>query len=75
LWDLVGSRRPLPAWTLLSYLALAVVPLANHDPAVRGAFRLAVVATFTIVIVAGPDLWCWQPGTTVGGIVQCADTA
>ncbi len=75
LWDLVGSRRPLPAWTLLSYLALAVVPLASHDPAVRGAFRLAVIATFTIVIVAGPDLWCWQPERTAGGIVQCADTA
>ncbi len=68
LWDLAGARRPFPAWTLISYAALALVPLASHDATVRGVFRLGLVAAFTVTVLAGPSGWCWgrpAPGRRV----------
>jgi hypothetical protein len=61
LWDLLGSKWKLPFWTLISYLALDIVPLATRDADLRGLVRLLLVTAFTAVIVLGPARWCWQP--------------
>ena len=61
LWDLLGSRRPVPIWTIVSFCALNLVPLATANDEVRGDFRLHLVVAFTLVILAGPDRWVWRP--------------
>ena len=61
LWDLLGSRRPVPMWTIVSFCALNLVPLATANDEVRGDFRLCLVVAFTLVILAGPDRWVWRP--------------
>ncbi len=63
LWDLLGSRRPFPAWTLASYAALDLVPLITHDQTARGALRLGLVVAFTGFILLGPPRWYWRPVT------------
>jgi hypothetical protein len=65
IWDLLGARRPVPFWTLVSYAALDLVPLLTHDPAVRGAFRLYVVVAFTLAILLGPASW-YAPTVSAG---------
>jgi hypothetical protein len=60
-WDMVGSRRPLPLWSIASFGALTVVPLVTKDAHVQGTLRLALVIAFTVVILAGPGRWCWSP--------------
>jgi hypothetical protein len=57
IWDLLGSRRPVPLWTLVSYGALDLVPLVTHDNSARGAFRLYLVVVFTLAILLGPANW------------------
>jgi len=54
LWDLTGTRRPVPAWTVLSFAALTAVHSLTHDSAVLGALRLGLVVAFSAVILAGP---------------------
>lgn len=61
IWDLVGSRRPLPVWTTISFCALNLVPLITASGPVRGAFRLYLVIAFTLAILLGPDRWTWAP--------------
>jgi len=48
LWDMVGSRRPMPVWSLASFAALNVAPLVISDGAVQGTLRLCLIAAFTI---------------------------
>jgi hypothetical protein len=54
LWDTLGLRRPIPAWTLASGAALAVTPIFVSDPVVLGRVRLALVAAFTVALLCGP---------------------
>jgi hypothetical protein len=61
LWDLLGSRRPLPVWTSISFCALNLVPLITASGQVRGAFRLYLVVAFTLAVIAGPARWVWYP--------------
>src|SRR5579863_8678044 len=61
LWDLLGSRRPLPIWTAVSFFALNVVPLVSGNDSIRGEFRLYLIVAFTLAILAGPSRWYWQP--------------
>ena len=63
LWDLLGNRRPLPIWTLISFGALNLVPLLTASHPLRGDFRLLLVAAFSIVILASPADWTWQPAS------------
>jgi hypothetical protein len=51
-WDLLGSKRPLPIWTIVTYVGLTVVPWLAHDPAVIGRMRLITAAA----LVAGTFL-------------------
>lgn len=60
LWDLLGSRRPAPIWSLISFCALNLVALATADNLVRGDFRLYLVVAFSTVILATPAAWFWQ---------------
>jgi hypothetical protein len=60
LWDLLGSRRPLPVWTVVSFCALNVVPLLTANDSVRGAFRLYLVVAFTLAVLCGPARWIWR---------------
>ena len=61
LWDLLGSRRPAPVWTVISFCALNLVPLVTTDNPVRGDFRLYLVAAYIVVILASPAAWSWRP--------------
>jgi hypothetical protein len=57
LWDMLGTRRPYPAWTLASFAALNVAPLVTTDAALLGQLRLGLVLTFTAALLLGPDRW------------------
>ena len=61
LWDLLGSRRPAPIWTAISFCALNLVPLVTASNPLRGDFRLLLVTAFSLVILAGPAAWVWRP--------------
>jgi hypothetical protein len=61
LWDLLGSRKILPIWTLISFAALNLVPLLTASGPVRGDFRLYLIVAFTLAILAGPASWVWNP--------------
>ncbi|HEY2441787.1 MAG TPA: hypothetical protein VGI31_01495 [Streptosporangiaceae bacterium] len=61
LWDLLGSRRPFPLWSAISYLALDIAPLASHDNALLGQIRLALVIAFTAAILLAPANWYRHP--------------
>jgi hypothetical protein len=54
LWDLLGSRRPVPAWTIVSFAALNLAPLVISDQAAQGSIRLALVAAFTVATLVLP---------------------
>jgi hypothetical protein len=55
LWDILGSRRPFPIWTVVSFAALNMAPLVIPSTAVQGAIRLGLVAAFTITTLARPE--------------------
>ncbi|MBR7829311.1 hypothetical protein KDK95_23590 [Actinospica sp. MGRD01-02] len=54
IWDLLGHRRPMPLWTLISGAALAVSPMLISDESLLGELRLALVAVFTVALLLGP---------------------
>jgi hypothetical protein len=54
LWDLLGSRRPFPLWTIISFAALNLAPHVISSPAAQGTIRLALVAAFTVAALALP---------------------
>ena len=57
LWDLLGTRRPFPAWSLASFAALNLAPLLTKDAALLGHLRLGLVVAFTAALLLGPDRW------------------
>jgi len=57
LWDLVGTRRPYPAWSLASFAALDLAPLLTRDATLLGQLRLVLVVAFTAALLLGPDRW------------------
>jgi hypothetical protein len=57
LWDLLGARRPYPAWSLASFAALNLAPLLTKDAALLGHLRLGLVVAFTAALLLGPDRW------------------
>jgi hypothetical protein len=75
LWDLLGSRRPTPVWTVISFCALNLVPLLTANNPVRGDFRLLVVVAFSLVILAGPAGWVWQPAAAESDVAAPAALA
>ncbi len=57
LWDMLGPRRPYPAWSLVSFAALNVAPLVTKHAALLGQVRLGLVVAFSAVLLLGPDRW------------------
>ena len=51
LWDMLGTRRPLPLWTVTSFAALSALHAVIKDSALLGQTRLGLVVAFTIVIL------------------------
>jgi hypothetical protein len=62
IWDTIGSRRPLPVWSLLSIFALSVLPHVTQHPDVLGDARLALILGFTAMLLLGPARWTWPAG-------------
>lgn len=54
LWDLLGTRRPVPVWTVTSFAALTAVHAVTHDSALLGQLRLGLVIAFTAAILLYP---------------------
>jgi hypothetical protein len=54
IWDLLGTRRPLPLWTLTSAAALSIAPMLTSDAALLGQIRLGLVAAFTLAVLLTP---------------------
>jgi hypothetical protein len=51
-WDLLGTRRRLPWWTVAEFLLLAEVSLAVDDPRLRGSLR-ALACVVALVPLLG----------------------
>jgi hypothetical protein len=54
LWDLLGARRPVPLWSMISFAALNLAPLVISDAAARGAIRLGLILAFTATALLMP---------------------
>jgi hypothetical protein len=54
LWDVLGTRRPVPLWTVTSFAALTAVHAVTHDSALLGQLRLGLVIAFTATIILYP---------------------
>jgi len=70
LWDLVGMRRPVPLWTVTSFVALTAVHAITTDSALLGLLRLGLVIVFSGVIVIGPPWRSRVPGATHPGLAS-----
>jgi len=75
LWDLLGSRRPMPVWTVISFCALNLVPLLTTNDHLRGDFRLYLVVAFTLTILGCPARWVWRPAQAGSDHAQPATLA
>ena len=54
LWDVLGTRRPIPLWTVTSFAALTAVHALTKDSALLGQLRLGLVLAFTAAILLSP---------------------
>lgn len=60
-WDLLGTRRVIPVWTIVTFLLLAEATLLVDDPVLRGGLRaFACLAALTLLlgrdVFSGPFL-------------------
>jgi hypothetical protein len=69
LWDALGTRRPFPLWTVVSFAALNAVHALTKNSALLGQLRLGLVLAFTAAILLAPARWTWQrdPADTTSG--------
>jgi hypothetical protein len=61
LWDVLGTRRPLPVWTVTSFVALTAVHAVTNDSALLGQIRLGLVIALTLVILLTPARGAARP--------------
>jgi Glycosyltransferase family 87 len=64
LWDLLGSRRPVPLCTITSFAALNVAPLIVADQKAQGAIRLALILALTVTTLVLPASETRNPQAT-----------
>lgn len=64
-WDLLGSRFPLPIWTLASAAAFHGVPRVFDDPDAHGLARVALAAAASAVALGAPKAWTREPRPSV----------
>jgi len=62
LWDVLGTRRPVPLWTVTSFIALTAVHAVTKDSELLGQIRLGLVIAFTAVILFSAQ----PPATAIG---------
>ena len=60
-WDLFGSRRPLPIWGVATVFAFYTVPELFSEPRVEGIARIAVVLAAAVVVLGAPKGWLRRP--------------
>lgn len=65
-YDLVGSRRALPIWTLAAYVALQTVP-EFASPQTQGYVRLAIALAPGALLLAPRRLAALRPATSPTG--------
>jgi hypothetical protein len=70
LWDLAGTRRPIPLWTVTSFAALTLVHAVTKDGALLGLLRLGLVLAFTVAILLGPPWRSRAPSATLPALVS-----
>ena len=51
---MLGTRRPIPLWTVTSFAALTAVHALTKDSALLGQLRLGLVVAFTAAILLSP---------------------
>ncbi len=68
LWDLTGTRRPVPLWTLLSGAALGIASLLTSNAGVLGDLRLWLVLAFTAALLLAPATRHASPGSSPGSV-------
>jgi hypothetical protein len=57
-WETLGLRRPVFAWSLVSFAALFAAPRLTSNAAVLGDLRLWLVLLLTAAVLLIPDRWC-----------------
>jgi hypothetical protein len=70
LWDLAGTRRPIPLWTVTSFATLTLVHAVTNDGALLGALRLGLVLAFTVTILLGPPWRSRSPSVPHSALVS-----
>jgi hypothetical protein len=63
LWDVLGTRRPVPLWTVTSFAALTAAHAVTNDSALLGQLRLGLVIAFTAAILLGPAHTAAEPSS------------
>ncbi|MEZ0069463.1 hypothetical protein ABIA32_005507 [Streptacidiphilus sp. MAP12-20] len=63
-WELLGLRRPVPAWSLVSFGALYLAPRLTSDAQLLGDLRLWLVLAVTLSVLLIPRDWCVEPRPT-----------
>jgi hypothetical protein len=62
LWDLARAPRPVPLWTVASFVLLTASHAVTKDNAVLGLLRLGLVVAFSVAILLGPPWRSRAPG-------------
>jgi hypothetical protein len=63
LWDVLRPRRPVPLWTVTSFIALTAVHALTKDSALLGQLRLGLVIAFTVAILLAPAHTAAEPSS------------
>jgi hypothetical protein len=74
LWDVLGTRRPLPVWTVTSFVALTAVHAVTNDSALLGQIRLGLVIALTLVILLTPARGAAKPSAAAPAPAPAPDS-
>lgn len=65
-WDLLGSRLPLPIWGVATFAVFYGVARVFEDPQAQGLAQIAIVIAASVVVLGAPKAWLRraQPSAT-----------